>query len=192
LNGGAPTSSNSDKGEAANIQRSCWNCNHCSTEVIEEDHSFYCNLLGIQSLLDQDGDTRGAECNLWSYRFSEATLAKTTNPSTFSLIFPEHLHTLFQDAARQAGMSLVDWATTVLESAAKNSCCTSKRTDSNTKSGSDNEASIDDTANSKAELLVLQKQSHPPSELSVNGSSPFFDQMTKLPLTEQSPERGQN
>jgi ParB/RepB/Spo0J family partition protein len=192
LNGGAPTSSNSDKGEAANIQRSCWNCNHCSTEVIEEDHSFYCNLLGIQSLLDQDGDTRGAECNLWSYRFSEAALAKTTNPSTFSLIFPEHLHTLFQDAARQAGMSLVDWATTVLESAAKNSCCTSKRTDSNTKSGSDNEASIDDTANSKAELLVLQKQSHPPSELSVNGSSPFFDQMTKLPLTEQSPERGQN
>jgi hypothetical protein len=126
-------------------------------------------------------------CNLWSYRCSEATLAKTTNPSTFSLIFPEHLDTLFQDAARQAGMSLVDWATTVLESAAKNSCGTSKRTESNTKSGRNNEA-----ANSKAEQLVFQKQSHLPSELSVNGSSSFFDQMTKLPLTEQSPERGQN
>jgi hypothetical protein len=102
------------------------------------------------------------------------------------------LHTLFQDAARQAGMSLVDWATTVLESAAKNSCGTSKRTDSNTKSGSNNEAVVNDAANSKAEQLVFQKQSHLPSELSVNGSSSFFDQMTKLPLTEQSPERGQN
>jgi len=121
LNGSSPTSSNSAEGEAADIQRSCWNCKHCCTEVVEEDHCFYCNLLGVQSLLDKDGDTRGAECNLWSYRFSEATLAKTTNPSTFTLLFPEQLHALFQDAARQAGMSLVDWATKVLESAAKNS-----------------------------------------------------------------------
>jgi ParB/RepB/Spo0J family partition protein len=195
LNGSSPTSSNSAEGEAADIQRSCWNCKHCCTEVVEEDHSFYCNLLGVQSLLDQDGDTRGAECNLWSYRFSEATLAKTTNPSTFTLLFPEQLHALFQDAARQAGMSLVDWATKVLESAAKNSYCTSKHTDSNAKSGSNSEAAeaaVNDAANSKAELLVLQKQSHPASELSANGSSPFFNPTRELPLTEQSPERGQN
>lgn len=192
LNGDSPTSSNSDKEEVANIQRSCWNCNHCRTEVIEKDHSFYCNLLGIQSLLDKDGDTRGSECTLWSYRFSEATLAKTTNPSNFSLIFPQHLHTLFQDAARQAGMSLVDWATTVLESAAKNSCCTSQRTDSNTQSGSNNQAAVNNAANCKAEQLVFQKQNHSPSELSVNGNLPFVNETREFPLTEQSPERGQN
>jgi len=114
---------NSDEGNriAASPQHSCWNCQHRG-ELIE-NHSFYCYCLGVLSLLEKSADTRGAECELWSYRETDSDEAKTTH-STFTITLPAHLQPLLQDAARTTEMSLVDWATRVLESAALATCST--------------------------------------------------------------------
>ncbi len=103
----------------ASPQRSCWNCQHRG-ELIE-NHSFYCNRLGVQGLLDKSADARGVECVLWSYQEYDSDEANNrTQPAheTFILTLPKHLQPLIQDAARTLGMSLVDWATLVLESEA--------------------------------------------------------------------------
>ncbi len=116
------------EGHTASSRRSCWNCQHRG-ELIE-NHSFYCNKLGVLSLLDKNVDTRGAECDLWSYRGTDSEETKTQPTPTFTLTLPAHLQPLIQDAARTAGMSLMDWATWVLESAARATCFTSCCTDS--------------------------------------------------------------
>ena len=41
---------------------------------------------------------------------------------TLTLTLPAHLQPLIQDAARTKGMSIVDWATVLLESEAKVTC----------------------------------------------------------------------
>lgn len=115
----SPTTSNSCSGTAGSPQHSCWNCQHRG-ELIE-NHSFYCNRLGVQSLLDKSADARGVECVLWSYRGYDSDEANNRTQSaheTFALTLPAHLQPLIQDAARTLGMSLVDWATLVLESEA--------------------------------------------------------------------------
>ncbi len=88
-------------------KRTCWNCQHYSRESVKDNHSFYCNKFGILSFLEKDGDTRGAECVLWSEQQAVADLA---NPSNFTLTLPGHLQPIVEDAARAAGMSLADWA----------------------------------------------------------------------------------
>jgi len=101
------------------VSQSCWNCQHRG-ELIE-NHSFYCNRLGVQSLLDKSADARGVECVLWSYQgydSDEANNKAQPTHETFTLTLPKHLQPLIQDAARTLGMSLVDWATLVLESEA--------------------------------------------------------------------------
>ncbi len=114
----SPTTSNSCEGTTGSPQH-CWNCQHRG-ELIE-NHSFYCNRLGVFSLLDKSADARGVECVLWSYREYDSDEANNkTQPTheTFALTLPAHLQPLIQDAARTLGMSLVDWATLVLESEA--------------------------------------------------------------------------
>lgn len=106
--------------------RSCWNCQHRGESI--ENHSFYCNRLGALSFLDKSASALGAECKLWSYRWADAKEAtnKTQPPKeTFVLTLPSHLQPLIQDAARTVGMSVVDWATWVLESQALATCCPS-------------------------------------------------------------------
>lgn len=118
----SPNTSNSD-GAAAFFESSCWNCQHRG-ELIE-NHSFYCNRLGVLSLIDYSADARGSECDLWSYRLADSSEAMNkTQPTheTFTLTLPAHLQLLIQDAARTKGMSVVDWATVLLESEAKTTC----------------------------------------------------------------------
>lgn len=115
----SPTTSNSCEGTTGSPQHSCWNCQH-RMELIE-NHSFYCNRLGVQNLLDKSADARGVGCVLWSYRGYDSDEANNrTQPAheTFILTLPAHLQPLIRDAARTLGMSLVDWATLVLESEA--------------------------------------------------------------------------
>lgn len=73
-------------------------------------------------MLALSADIRGAECDLWSYLGVESNLANNKTQSThetFTLTLPAHLQPLLQDAARTKGMSVVDWATSVLEAEAK-------------------------------------------------------------------------
>ena len=111
-------------------QRSCWNCQHRGELV--ENHSFYCNRLGVQNLLNKSADTRGTECDLWNYRgadYDEAENKTQPTDSTFTLTLPAHLQPLLQDAACTTGVSVVDWVTKVLESVALATCCTSSCTE---------------------------------------------------------------
>jgi ParB family chromosome partitioning protein len=93
-------------------QCSCWNCWHRG-ELIGND-SFYCDRMGTLSLLEQDANTRGASCNLWREHWCQT---QDTTPSgatqatdyTLTLSFPPHLQSLFEDAARAAEMSVVEW-----------------------------------------------------------------------------------
>jgi hypothetical protein len=99
--------------ETTSQKRSCWNCQHYSRESVKDNHSFYCNKFGILTFLEKDGDTRGAECHLWSERQAVADSANQKTqptPSNFTLTLPGNLQPIFEDAARAAGMSLADWA----------------------------------------------------------------------------------
>ncbi|MBW4549456.1 MAG: ParB N-terminal domain-containing protein [Symplocastrum torsivum CPER-KK1] len=106
-----------------NTIRSCWTCQH--RDRLIENHSFHCTHLGTLSLIDKDACTRGEECDLWCDRDVEQiitteqseTSPELIKPQTFSIEFPEYLRSKFQDAARASGMSVVDWALVVLESA---------------------------------------------------------------------------
>lgn len=133
LDKGSITTSNSGKDTAATEpQHSCWNCQHRG-ELIA-NHSFYCNRLGVLSLIDKTAELQGAECELWSYRsdYSEEAENKTQTNSTFTLILPAHLQQPIQDAARAAGVSVIDWATWVMEEAlatCRTSCSAPQQTD---------------------------------------------------------------
>lgn len=135
---GSPTRGNSSNGTTAEPLSSCWNCQHRG-ELIA-NHSFYCNRLGIMSLIDKNADLRGTECELWSYQQTNTTDTNFPQPtqSTFTLVLPAHLQPLIQDAARTTGMSVVDWAAWVLESEALATCSTNTSTDSLDDSETDN------------------------------------------------------
>ncbi len=113
------------------VEPSCWNCQHRG-ELIE-NNSFYCYRLGVLSLLEKSADTRGTECDLWSYFEGDSEEATNfTHPShstfTITLTLPAHLQPLIQDAAETKGMSVVDWATVLLESEALATCTDPSRT----------------------------------------------------------------
>jgi Zn finger protein HypA/HybF involved in hydrogenase expression len=93
-----------------NRKSSCWNCKHCSREQLEEEHSFYCNQLGWQNYLKEDGETRASDCVYWSHRLDEPKLeTNAPNPSYFTLMLPSHLKPLIENAASLSNMNLTDW-----------------------------------------------------------------------------------
>jgi Zn finger protein HypA/HybF involved in hydrogenase expression len=129
---------------------SCWNCKHCSQEKLEDNHTYYCDKLGWLSFLEQDGETRAKSCSIWSYRLDESENAVfeeveevdshfsvsqasyplptaltnqtvTNSSSYFTLLLPEQLKPLMEDAAKTLGMGLVDWATHYLLQAIESS-----------------------------------------------------------------------
>jgi hypothetical protein len=100
-------------GNGTSATRSCWSCQHRG-ELIGND-SFYCERLGRLSLLEQDADTRGDSCELWSQ--IQDTTSQTKN-YTLTLSFSPELRSLLEDTARDAGMSVVDWAHYQLKKAA--------------------------------------------------------------------------
>jgi len=67
------------------------------------------------SLLEQDADTRGDSCNLWS-QIQDAT--SQTKNYILTLSFSPELRSLLERAAQDAGMSVVDWAHHQLKKAA--------------------------------------------------------------------------
>ena len=115
---------------SSRLSPSCWNCQHRG-ELIE-NHSFYCYRLGALSLIDKSADTLGASCESWSYLgssgYDEAKNKPQLTDETFTITFPAHLRPLLQDAARTKGMSVVEWATKVLESVALATSCTTSCT----------------------------------------------------------------
>ncbi|OUL18665.1 hypothetical protein BV372_34130 [Nostoc sp. T09] len=91
-------------------QRSCWNCQFCSKEQVKDNHTFYCYKFGLLSFLEKDAQTRGEECLAWRYRWSDSDGCQSIpKNSCFTLTLPSHLQTMFEDAARASGMTLVDW-----------------------------------------------------------------------------------
>ncbi|HAG84792.1 MAG TPA: hypothetical protein DCL61_27470, partial [Cyanobacteria bacterium UBA12227] len=98
-------------------KRSCWSCQYRG-ELIGND-SFYCDRLGTLSFLDKDADTRGAECDWWRERWSQMPDKTSQTNYTLTLSFSPQLQLLFEDAARSAGMSVVDWAHYQLQRAAE-------------------------------------------------------------------------
>ncbi|MBD2568712.1 hypothetical protein [Anabaena lutea] len=103
------------------LNRSCWNCRHSSQELIKDDHqSFYCDRLGKLSFVEKDGNQRGAECEYWTYRFGESSqVRKNVIPlrETFNLTLqlPAQLQPLLQDAAKDSGLTVMDWLTKLVE-----------------------------------------------------------------------------
>lgn len=116
-----PTPKDSTNKVQASPLPSCWNCQHKGEAIGNEN--FYCYELGKVSFLEKDGATRGEECELWTSgdrqveKFDQKTRYSTH--STITLTLPAHLLPKLQDVARAEGMSLPDWATSVIESAAK-------------------------------------------------------------------------
>jgi ParB family chromosome partitioning protein len=93
--------------------RSCWNC--CHREELIGNDSFYCDRMGTLSLLEQDANTRGAKCDLWREHWSQtqdttSSQAAQATDYTLTLSVSPHLQSLFEDAARAAEMSVVEWA----------------------------------------------------------------------------------
>ncbi|MBD2421606.1 hypothetical protein H6G54_28805 [Anabaena cylindrica FACHB-243] len=103
------------------LNRSCWNCRHSSQELIKDDHqSFYCDRLGKLSFVEKDGNQRGAECEYWTYRFGESSqVRKNVIPlrETFNLTLqlPAQLQPMLQDAAKDSGLTIMDWLTKLVE-----------------------------------------------------------------------------
>jgi hypothetical protein len=104
-------------------QRSCWNCYHCSAELIKDQpDSFYCYQFGKLNFIEKDANQRGTECELWAYRCGESAKEKTINQPkketfTLTLQLPAHWQPLMKDAAKTEELVLVDWAIKVLEKA---------------------------------------------------------------------------
>lgn len=109
-----------DSNEVGANWRSCWNCYHCSREFLDDPHSFYCYQFGNLNFIEKDGNERGAECELWTYR--QAT-PLPTETFTLTLQLPAYLQPLIQDAARTEELVLVDWVAKVLETALKANSC---------------------------------------------------------------------
>ncbi|RAM49085.1 MAG: hypothetical protein C6Y22_24560 [Hapalosiphonaceae cyanobacterium JJU2] len=104
------------------VNRSCWNCAHCSREFVDDPQSFYCYQLGKLSFIEKDGNQRGSECEFWTHRWAEsADINKSRLPLqetfTLTLQLPAYLQPLIQDAAKESGLVVVDWATQVLKEA---------------------------------------------------------------------------
>jgi hypothetical protein len=104
------------------IIRSCWNCSHCSREFLDNPQSFYCYQLGKLSFIEKDGNQRGAKCEFWTERGAESDeIKKARSPLgesfTLTLQLPAHLVPLIQDAAKESGLVVVDWAAKLLEEA---------------------------------------------------------------------------
>ncbi|MBD2148502.1 hypothetical protein [Sphaerospermopsis sp. FACHB-1194] len=103
------------------LNRSCWNCLYCSRDSVKDDpQSFYCDRLGKLSFVEKDGNQRGAECEYWTYRFGESSqVRKNVIPlrETFNvnLQLPAHLQPLLQDAAKDSGLTVMDWLTKLVE-----------------------------------------------------------------------------
>jgi hypothetical protein len=122
-----PGAAQPDAGEPGTNSRSCWNCYHCSLEWIKDDpHSFYCYRFGKLNFLEKDGNERGAECELWTYRWTEEESVKNTTFTTqeiftLTLQLSANLRSHLQDAAKAEGLAVVDWAAKVLEAAVSTS-----------------------------------------------------------------------
>lgn len=116
-----------DSNEVGANWRSCWNCYHCSREFLDDPHSFYCYQFGKLNFIEKDGNERGAECELWTYRQATPDEVKRTplptETFTLSLQLPAYLQPLIQDAARREELVLVDWVAKVLETALKANSC---------------------------------------------------------------------
>jgi len=102
--------------------RSCWNCSHCSREFLDDPQSFYCYQLGKLNFIEKDGNQRGQTCELWTDRGAELDEIKKTNlplreTFTLTLQLPAHLQPLIQDAAKESGLVVVDWAAKILSEA---------------------------------------------------------------------------
>jgi hypothetical protein len=103
------------------VERSCWNCSHCSSELLDDPHSFYCYQLGKLNFIELDGLERAKDCAWWTYLGSETTEIKKRAVGlreTFSLQLPTDLLPLIQDAARESGLVVVDWVEKILYEAA--------------------------------------------------------------------------
>ena len=103
----------SASGNRSSPHRSYWNCWHRG-ELIGND-SFYCDRMETLSILEQDANTRGAKYDLWRehwYQTQDTTSSQATQATdyTLTLLFSPHLPSLFEDAARAAEMSVVEWA----------------------------------------------------------------------------------
>lgn len=91
-------------------ERSCWNCEFCSREQTENNHTYYCYKFGLLNFLKQDASSRGADCSKWSYRLAtESENNSIPNPEYFNISLPSHLQALIEDAARAESMALADW-----------------------------------------------------------------------------------
>ncbi len=113
----APENTNKPN-ESETNQRSCWNCIHCSSESLDDPHTFYCYQLGKLNFIEKDGNTRGNECEFWAFRLAQSELKEkrvlARESFTLSLYIPVHLRVPMQDIAKTAGLNLIDWATQVL------------------------------------------------------------------------------
>ncbi|GAB1542043.1 hypothetical protein NUACC21_47170 [Scytonema sp. NUACC21] len=106
-----------------NQTRSCWNCQHCSSEALPNKETFYCFQLGILNYLEKNGDTRGASCEFWAHRLTDSEKRQPQNQETFTvtLRLPASVQPLMQDAARASNLALADWVAKVLLVAASKS-----------------------------------------------------------------------
>jgi hypothetical protein len=108
--------------EAQTNYKSCWNCSHCSLELLDDPQTFYCNQFGVLNFIEKDGNQRGAECELWTARWAKSDETKRTRilkreTFTLTLQLPAHLQPLLRDTAKAEGLVAVDWAAQVLEAA---------------------------------------------------------------------------
>ncbi|NJM74199.1 MAG: hypothetical protein HC862_31275 [Scytonema sp. RU_4_4] len=99
-----------------------WNCTHCSREFVDDPQSFYCYQLGKLSFIEKDGNQRGQSCKFWTHRWAESAeinKSRLTLQETFTLTLqlPTYLQPLIQDAAKESGLVVVDWAAKLLEEA---------------------------------------------------------------------------
>lgn len=112
----------STKNSTESFTRSCWNCFHCSREFVDDPQNFYCYQLGKLNFIEKDGNQRGAECELWTYRGADSdeithTRLPLRETFTLTLQLPAHLQPLMQDAAKESGLVVVDWVAKVLSEA---------------------------------------------------------------------------
>lgn len=108
--------------EAQTNYKSCWNCSHCSLELLDDPQTFYCNQFGVLNFIEKDGNQRGAECELWTARWAKSDETQRTRilkreTFTLTLQLPTHLQPLLRDTAKAEGLVAVDWAAQVLEAA---------------------------------------------------------------------------
>jgi hypothetical protein len=101
--------------------RSCWNCQHCSSEILEKKEYFYCYQLGKLNFVEKDGEARASNCEYWTHRNSEPEIRLSRIPSletvALTLHIPAYLQREMQDVAKSSGLELTEWATRILTEA---------------------------------------------------------------------------